>query len=103
MFITGETLNKLCIISIYDRNYLNQFPNIKNYVNEVIYVNENNSNLSNILNNKNIFFIKIDWIDYFINIILPLIKKPFILVTHNGDQLSGTHIQILNHSLLIKW
>jgi hypothetical protein len=103
MFITGETLNKLCLISIYDRNYLNEFSNIKNYVNEVIYINENNSNLSNILNNKNIFFTKIDWIDYFINIILPLIKKPFILVTHNGDQLSGMHIQILNHSLLIKW
>jgi len=103
MFITGETLNKLCIISIYDRNYLNQFSNIKKYVNEVIYVNENNSNLGDILNNKNIFFTKIDWIDYFINIILPLIHKPFILVTHNGDQLSGMHQQILTHSLLIKW
>ena len=103
MFITGETLNKLFPISIYDRNYLNQFSNIKNYVNEVIYVNENNYNLTHILNNKNIFFTKIDWIDYFINIILPLIQKPFILVTHNGDQLSGIHNKILNHPLLIKW
>ena len=103
MYITGETINDLCTISIYERSYLNRFSNIKKYVKDVIYVNENN-NLETILDNKNnIFFTKIDWIYYFINIVLPLIKKPFILITHNGDQLSGNHPEILNHPLLLKW
>lgn len=103
MYITGETINDLCTISIYERSYLNRFSNIKKYVKDVIFVNENN-NLETILHNQNnIFFTKIDWIYYFINVILPLIKKPFILITHNGDQLSGNHLQILNHPLLLKW
>jgi hypothetical protein len=103
MYITGETINDLCAISIYERSYLNRFSNIKKYVKDVIFVNENN-NLETILHNQNnIFFTKIDWIYYFINVILPLIKKPFILITHNGDQLSGNHLQILNHPLLLKW
>lgn len=104
MFITGETINNLCPISIYDRNYLNRYSTIKNYISKVIYVNEPNQDLINILENEiNIFFTKMDWIDYFINTIMPLIKKPFILVTHNGDQNSGTHSQIINHPKLIKW
>ena len=104
MYITGETINDLCTISIYKRSYLNRFSNIKKYVKDVIYVNENNNNLEAMLQNQNnIFFTKIDWIYYFINTILPLIKKPFILITHNGDQLSGNHSEILNHPLLLKW
>ena len=104
MYITGETINNLCTISIYERSYLNRFSNIKKYVKDVIYVNENNNNLETILHNqKNIFFTKIDWIHYFIKVILPLIKKPFILITHNGDQLSGNYPKILNHPLLLKW
>jgi len=104
MYITGETINNICPISIYERSYLNRFSNIKNYVKDVIYVNENNDNLEDIIHNQaNIFFTKMDWIYYFINVILPLIKKPFILITHNSDYLSGNYSQILDHPLLLKW
>lgn len=34
---------------------------------------------------------------------MPLIKNPFILVTHNGDNMSGEHNIILSNNLLIKW
>ena len=104
MYLTGETINQLCPISIYNRKYLDDFSNIKKYVKKVIYVNEKNPDLTKILENeKNIFFTKIDWIDYFINSILPLIKKPFILVTHNGDNSGGAHTKIINHPQLVKW
>lgn len=96
-------MNQLCSVSIYQRRYLNKFPNIKNYVRDVIYVNEPNPNLRALLNNKNIIFTKIDWIGYFINTILPLLKTPFLFVTHNGDQFGGMHEKILRHPLLIKW
>jgi len=57
MFITGETINQLCPISIYDRKYLNSYSNIKKYVSKVIYVNEPNQDLINILENEiNIFY-----------------------------------------------
>ena len=107
MYLTGETINQLCPISIYNRKYLDDFSNIKKYVKKVIYVNEKNPDLTKILENeKNIFFTKIDWIDYFINSILPLIKKPFILVTHNGDFSNDhfpSHTKIINHPQLVKW
>lgn len=107
MYISGETINQLCPISIYNRKYLDEFSNIKKYVKKVIYVNEKNPDLTKILENeKNIFFTKIDWIDYFINSILPVIKKPFILVTHNGDFSNDnfpSYTKIINHPHLVKW
>ena len=124
-YISGENINNLCNISIYDRKWLNGASNLKKYIKKVIYVNENN-NIETILDNQdNIFFIKTDYIYYFVDNILPLIKKPFIIVTHNSDYFSGilplscltfdidpkhnsdfsrnSLQKILNHPLLIKW
>lgn len=105
MYITGERLNQLCPISIYDRRYLNKYSNIKKYVKKVIYINEyTDQNIVNNISSENyIFFTKMDWIKYFINKILPLIDKPFILVTHNSDYSSGKQGQIIKHPKLIKW
>jgi hypothetical protein len=103
MYITGEELNYLCDLSIYERYYLDVHSNIKNYCKKIIYVNENNYDLENIINKTNTFFTKMDWIDYFINNIMPLIKRPFILVTHNSDYMSGERNRILINPLLIKW
>jgi len=102
MYISGETINNICDVSIYKRDYLNSYPGIKNYCRKIIYIGENN-NIQEIINNSKTFFIKVDWIDYFIYVIMPLIKNPFILVTHNGDNMSGEHNIILNNNLLVKW
>jgi hypothetical protein len=101
-YISGETINNICDVSIYKRDYLNSYPGIKNYCKKIIYIGENN-NIQEIINNSKTFFIKVDWIDYFIYVIIPLIKNPFILVTHNGDNMSGEHNIILNNNLLVKW
>jgi len=103
MYISGETINNLCDVSIYEKDYLNSFPGIKKYCKKIIYIGEYNDNIEEIINNSKIFFTKIDWIDYFIYVIMPLIKNPFILVTHNGDYMSGEHNVILKNDLLIKW
>lgn len=105
MYINGEEINSLCQISIYKRNYISTYSNIKKYIKTVIYVNEtSDQEITTILNNNsNIFFIKMDYINYFKNTILPKITKPFILVTHNGDLLSGNINSITLHPLLIKW
>jgi hypothetical protein len=103
MYISGETINNLCDVSIYTRDYLNSFPGIKKYCKKIIYIGENNDNMEEIINNSKIFFTKMDWINYFIHVIMPLIKHPFILVTHNSDFMSGEHNVILKNNLLIKW
>ena len=101
MYISGETINNICDISIYKREYLNSYPGIKNYCKKIIYIGEQ-INTEELMYSKS-FFIKVVWIDYFIYVIMPLIKNPFILVTHNGDNMSGKHDVILNNNLLIKW
>lgn len=101
MFLSGETFNKICHVSIYQRD--NDFNYILfNQLNNIIYVNENNV-LDDIISKKNIIFLKIDYIDFFTKSILPKLKEKFILVTHNGDIMSGKNNIIIEHPLLIKW
>ena len=65
-YISGELFSKIADVSIYDRIYLNQFPNIKYNCNKIIYNNEpiNKDSLS-IINNSNIFFVKTDHLKIF--------------------------------------
>ena len=103
MFISGDNLNLICDVSIYDRNYFNKYIKHNN-IKHVIFIGENCDDLINYLINKTIiFFTKIEYIDYFNSLILPKLQKKFILVTHNGDLLSGQHNNLINNPLLIKW
>lgn len=103
MFLSGDNFNKICTISIYDWHYYNKY--IKhNKIKNIIFVNkENKEILKNINNKSQIFFTKIETLGYFIEKILPILKKKFILVTHNGDYSSGINKTLLEHPLLIKW
>jgi hypothetical protein len=60
-----------------------------------------------LLSNKNIFFVKTDYLDYFEQHFLPKIKIPFVLITHDSDcSITGntnTQQTILNSPYLIKW
>ena len=104
MYISGETINSLCPISIYSRQYLSKFPNILKYTTHVLFINEMTNSMDMVIkNNKNIFFIKVGWLNYFIENIMPKLTQRFILITHNGDELSGCSPEILKHPLLIKW
>ena len=101
MYITGEEINNIADIAIYDKKYIDRFSNIKKYCKKIMYLDE--KNIEEKIKDCKIFFIKISYIQFFINNILPIIKNKFILITHNGDEPSGTHKIILNNSYLIKW
>lgn len=103
-YVSGEMFSSICDVSIYDKNYLYDFPNLIKYCNEIIYIDPtiNNRTLEKIKKYK-IFFVKTDYIKYFEIIILPLIKHYFILVTHNSDLYSGNNKTILDSPYLIKW
>lgn len=104
MFVSGDNFNKISNVSIYNRCYFEKYINHNISKDTILFVNENNSNLINqIKNNKNIIFTKMEYLNYFIDYILPHLKEKFILVTHNGDHCSGNNDIILNNSLLIKW
>ena len=54
--------------------------------------------------NRNIFFIKPDFIDVFIERVLPHINYKFVLITHDSDiSVNESCIQILDNPYLIKW
>lgn len=100
-FISGELFSKIADVSIYDRKYLDDFPNIKNNCNSIIYNNEPIDD--SIIDKSSIFFVKTDHLDFFINCILPRIHKKFILITHNSDLPSGNKSVIYNNIHLLKW
>ena len=53
---------------------------------------------------KNIFFVKTDFLEFFASNILPKIYYPFTLITHESDyQIPGNYEHILNNSFLKKW
>ena len=103
-YVSGELFSKLADVSIYDRTYLNNYPNIKSNCNQIIYNNERiDSSVLTIINNSFIFFVKTDHLPFFSSYILPNICKKFILITHNSDLLSGHDKNIYNNKNLIKW
>lgn len=103
-YVSGELFSKLADVSIYDRTYLNNYPNIKSNCNQIIYNNERiDSSVITIINNSFIFFVKTDHLPFFSSYILPNICKKFILITHNSDLLSGHDKNIYNNKNLIKW
>jgi hypothetical protein len=103
-YVSGELFSKLADVSIYDRTYLNNYPNIKSNCNQIIYNNEHiDSSVLTIINNSFIFFVKTDHLPFFSSYILPNICKKFILITHNSDLLSGQDKNIYNNKNLIKW
>lgn len=103
MFVSGDNFNKLSTVSIYERKYYNDF--IKhNQIQNVLFVGENNNTLlDSIKNKKNIFFLKVETIDYFMKVIIPHLKEKFVIITHNGDLCSGKNAILLNHPLLVRW
>lgn len=103
-FVSGELFTKIADVSIYNRSYLIDFPNIKMNCTHIIYNNEPiNMDTLSIIHNSYIFFVKTDHLIFFIKFILPEIHKVFILITHNSDLLSGNESIIYNNKYLIKW
>jgi hypothetical protein len=103
-YVSGELFSKLADVSIYDRTYLNNYPNIKSNCNQIIYNNERvDTSVITIINNSFIFFVKTDHLPFFTSYILPHICKKFILITRNSDLLSGQDKNIYNNKNLIKW
>lgn len=58
-YVSGELFSKLCDVSIYDRSYVNEYPNIKKNCNKIIYNNEPVTNdILSVINNSVIFLSK---------------------------------------------
>ena len=77
-FISGELFSNIADVSIYERNYLIKYPNIKKHTRNIIYYNEPITEITKkIITNSSIFFVKTDFLNFFQNIIMPHIKKKF--------------------------
>jgi len=103
-FCSGEKFSKLCDVSIYSKKYLDTFKNIKENTNKIIFAGSDiTPDILHIIKTSKTFFVKSEHILYFSTIILPHIKKPFILVSHNSDKIVGNNNKILHNPYLIKW
>lgn len=99
--VSGENITGLCDVAVYERRYLEMFPNILSKCRRILYVGEDLP--TDIIESSYSFFVKTDYIDYFENNVMPLIKSNFILITHNSDYLSGLNKNIINNPHIVKW
>ena len=107
MNVSGDNFVNLCNVLVYERNHFNDYFKDYNINKQIIYVNENeNKNnedvIKEIKNKRNIFFTKIEYLDYFARSVMPYLEDKFILITHNGDYSSGNS-EVLYSDLLVKW
>ena len=105
-FITGERVVSLCDVAYFSEAYLAEFGAMRKYASSVITVESAHMAPATIhrkVNESFIFFLKLDWVEQFKRDVLPLIHKPFILVSHNSDHLAGADLELLNNPLLKAW
>ena len=103
-FVSGEKISSLCDVSIYEKNHIETFDNIKKNCKKIIFANDKvDDNIKQTIKESKSFFVKTDHVVYFEKSILPHIDHKFILVTHNSDRTSGNNQGILNNKYLIKW
>jgi hypothetical protein len=114
LFVTGEKLHKLCDVCIYKKEYVNRYID-KKFCKKIIYIEDNLLKNKDIITKSFSFFVRIDEIDFFEQKILPLINKPFVLVSHNSAYTAGcldknlhtknieSQRNILNNKFLVKW
>ena len=102
--ISGEKFTNLCDVAIYTKRYLMMYSNIARRCNEIIFANDPIRPLQKAIINKSFsFFVKTDHLQFFKYNIMPLIRKKFILITHNSDHIVGNDYLILNNPYLLKW
>jgi len=103
-FISGELFSKISDVSIYEKKYLDKYPNIKENSKQIIYANSRIGKRElKIIKESRIFFVKTDYLIFFEKYILPFIDHKFIMISHNSAHISGKNKGILNNEFLIKW
>ena len=100
--LTGEELIENSDVCVYEWSYLHQFPIIFKKIKNLIVVGTPHPDVE-LIRKSRVFFTKMDWIHYFVAKILPEIKAPFELVTHESDHTSGGVQRILEHPHLVQW
>jgi len=99
---TGEDFMEKCDVCIYEWRYIENNPSCMKHIKKLIVVGNIQPDLD-LIKKSRTFFTKMDWIHYFVAVILPLIDHPFELVTHNSDYCSGGVQRILDHPHLVQW
>ena len=105
--ISGERIQRLSDLCIFDKNYINKYP-VEKYCNDIIYLNVHipDIDIKKIKKSK-VFFVNTDYLQYFYKQIEPIIDNKFILITHNSDINPDLKVypykNIINSNKLIKW
>lgn len=100
--LTGEELMEKCDVCVYELGYIERHPSCFKHMKKLIRVGDPHPDV-NLIKTSRTFFTKMDWIHYFVAMILPEITHPFELVTHNSDHASGGVQRILDSPHLVQW
>ena len=95
--LSGEIFQTICDVTWITKDKKDYHTSLPSSI-RCLYFNENYNP-----DEGKILFVYIDHLDIFIESILPSRTKPFLLVTHNGDEgVTSKYLPLLNHSLLIR-
>ena len=103
IFLSSNVM-KLADLIVTDNN--KRWDSWKTDKNRFIIINDENSveTIKKALVNVKNIMVKIDYIRYFEQRVMPHIREPFNLITHLSDyEVNTTHIEILLNPLLLKW
>ena len=105
-YVTGERISSFADVAIYEESYALQFPAMSEHAKRIIYLNDpllEQSLSREIVLKSQIFFTRVDWLQYFIDKVLFVLERDFVLITHMSDMQAGKLDNLLNHPRLIKW
>jgi len=102
--VTGERVSELCDVVFFTKGYAKQYPSVHQHAKQLILVEDILLESSvRLISSSRTFFLKIDWAKFFVDQVVPLISKDFILVTHRSDITAGNVPQLLANPRLIRW
>jgi hypothetical protein len=105
-YVTGERISSFADVAIYEISFAHQFPDTSRHAKHLIFLDDElleQSESRKIVLQSQIFFTRVDWLQYFVDKVLPLLQRDFVLVTHMSDMPAGRHEVLLNHEKLVKW
>lgn len=105
-YVTGERLSGFADVSLYERQYVERFPALRQYARHIVYLNEpleSGSASHALLRTSRVFFTRVDWLSYFVETVLPVVETEVILITHMSDMTSGMHEALVGSTKLAKW
>lgn len=91
-FVTGERILNICDVAFFPREYVDEFPSVRLNAKALFFVDEPFTYASAaLISRSRTFFLKPEFLKFFIREVDPLIREEYVLFTHMSDETSGEY------------